>query len=116
MKKDYTVQAKDIIAFLPKQKEIDNPSSSETHDVWGYWIKPDENQVDKAFKEGTKLIGNLLSEGQIDSKTATSLINQFVEMYVGFKFEKMLHKFINKCEHKSIVNLLRDYMELEKYG
>jgi hypothetical protein len=80
-----------------------------------YWLEllgvPQEGQVEKAFKRGTKLITELLSEGKIDAGTAKTVIDHFVEIYVEHKIESSIQKYLEQHSNRPYVNALRDYLE-----
>jgi len=77
----------------------------------GFLIPPQEEQIDRAFNRGTKLICDLLSEGKIDSDIATEVLAHFVELYAEHKVESVIKKFLTKQENKPLVNALGVYLE-----
>lgn len=115
MQDNDAAQLFNIMKILDKPKRKNDISvRSELEDTWvAFHTKPQEGQVEKAFSRGTKLMSDLLSEGKINSETAINVINHFVEMYVEYKVEKAIQKFLEKHDNRFLVNTLRAYIENE---
>jgi excinuclease UvrABC nuclease subunit len=104
-----------IIQGLDKSKNKEHVSTkSELSNMWvAYLFQSPENQVEKAFTKGTKLIHNLLLESKIDADTAGDILAQFVNIYVEHKIEMSIHKFLKKHDNRPFVNALGTYLRGE---
>jgi len=76
-------------------------------------VPPSKSEADKAFKEGTELITDLLLEGTIDSETAKSVLSPFVELYANYKVECAIRKFLERQDEKPLLDALRSCLEEE---
>ena len=76
----------------------------------------EENQIEKAYKRGTKVVCDLLVDGEINPETAHNIIEHFVEMYVEYKVEKTIQSFLEKHDKRFFDNALSAYIEDKEYG
>ena len=76
-------------------------------------VPPSESEADKAFKEGTELITDLLLEGTIDSETAKSVLSPFVELYANYKVECTIRKFLERRGENPLLGALGSWLEEE---
>lgn len=87
-------------------------SSSELlADLFVNYLRPNEEEVDDAFKGGTRLISDLLSENKIDDETARKIISCLVELYTQQKVDWAIRKFLSKRKSEHWAGLLRLYLE-----
>jgi hypothetical protein len=101
-----------IYDFEEPKKKYDISRKNKLENMYlSILAESEENQVEKAFKSGTKLISDLLLDGEINSKTAHKVIEHFVGMYVEYKVEKTIHKYLGKHGDRLLINAVRDYLE-----
>jgi len=75
-----------------------------------YFIRPNENQVEKAFNDGTKLICDLLSTGKIEVETARDILSHFVQIYIEYKYATGVHKFLKRSQNRPMINVIKAYL------
>jgi len=109
---------KTIDRYTKRSKNIDiwstvdyNLEEGDARDLLNlYFSKSPENQVDKSFKKGAKLVHELLEDGKIDADVAKSILMHFAEIYIEHKFEVKIHKFFSRYEDKFAINMIRSYL------
>ena len=95
---------KNALAGIPT---IDESEITSYQDLISALVAPSENQVDRAFQSGTKMIAGLLKNDKIDFDTAKKILSYFANLYIKSKLDSIVNDYIdNKLKDKVIINYL----------